>query len=84
MVNDDDWNDLFKNLTPGQKLSALRNEMLTPLAVVHGCATLLAGINLEDPSTFPNDYSHVVESILQAHNHIRLVVDDLTSDIPND
>jgi hypothetical protein len=84
LANDDDLNDLFKNLTSRQRLVSLRMEMLTPLAVIHGYATLLARINLEDPSTFPKDYGQMIENILQAHNHIRMVADALASDIPDD
>ena len=84
MANHDDLNDLFKNLTSRQRLVSLRMEMVTPLAAIHGYATLLAHINLEDPSTFPKDYGQMIESILQAHNHIRTVADALASDIPDD
>jgi len=84
MVSDDNLKDLFKNLTARQRLAALRNEMVTPLAVVHGYATLLTRINLEDQLTFPKDYNNMIESILQAHHHMRSVLDALTSDIPSD
>ena len=84
MANSDDLKDLFRNLTIRQRLISLRAEMVTPLAVIHGYATLLTRINLEDPSTFPKDYSHMVENILQAHNHSHTVLEALTSDLPND
>jgi len=81
------YEDLKKysgDLTIRQRLIALRVEMVTPLAVMHGYATLLTRINLEDPSTFPKDYSYMVGSILQAHDHIRLVLEALTSDLPSE
>jgi len=64
MSNYDDSKGFSRDLTIRQRLAALRTETVTPLAVVHGFATLLARIILEDPSTFPNDYSEMVENIL--------------------
>ena len=84
MANSDDPKDLFRNLTVRQRLMSLRAEMITLLATIHGYATLLTRINLEDPSTFPKDYGQMVENVLQAHNHIRTVLEALTSDLPSD
>ena len=84
MPNNDDLRESFKNRSAGQRLAVLRAEMITPLAVIQGNATLLARINLEDSSTFPKDYSVMVESILQAHNNLNSVLDALTLDIPDE
>lgn len=84
MTNSDDLKDLFRNLTVRQRLISLRAEMVTPLAVIHGYAIILSRINLEAPSTFPKDYGHMVENILQAHNHIHTVLEALTSDLPSE
>jgi hypothetical protein len=84
MSNYDDLRATHKDSPAKQRLSALRAEMITPLAVIHGFATLLARINLEDPSTFPKDYSYMVENILHAHNDIQSVLDALTLNIPVD
>jgi hypothetical protein len=82
----DDFRESYKDRPAEQRLTVLRAEMLTPLAVIHGFATLLARINLEDSSTFPKDYGDMVVSILQAHNDIHSVLNalTLTSDPPND
>lgn len=84
MANSNDLKDLFRNLTVRQRLISLRAEMGTPLAVIHGYATLLTRINLEDPSTFPKDYGQMVDNILQAQDHIRTVLEALTSDLPSE
>jgi len=80
----DDLREPYKDRPAKQRLAILRAEMLTPLAIIHGYATLLARINLEDSSTFPKDYGDMVVSILQAHNDIHSVLDALTSNPPND
>jgi len=80
----DDLREPYKYIPAKQRLVILRAEMITPLAVIHGFATLLGRINLEDSSTFPKDYNNMVERVLQAHNDIHSVLDALTSDIPVD
>jgi signal transduction histidine kinase len=79
----DDLENFYENRSAKERLAALRHEMITPLATIQGFAILLARINLEDQSTFPKDYGLMVERILQAHNHIRAVLDELTSTSPS-
>ena len=84
MSNYDGLRESYKDRPARQRLAALRAEMITPLATIHGFATLLSRIKLEDSSTFPKDYGDMVERILQAHKDLHSVLDALTSDIPND
>lgn len=73
-----------KDKTAIQRLAALRHEMMHPLAILHGYSHLLARINLEDPSTFPKDYSVMAERVLQVHDDIKSILDALTSELPSD
>ena len=84
MSENDHFKEFYKNQPARARLAALRAEMVTPLATIQGYATLLERINLDDPSTFPKDYSHRIARILEAQKHISYVLDALTSDLPDE
>lgn len=81
MSDFDELKELYRNKTSSQKLAALRNQISTPLSIVRGYSELLKRIDLNDPSTFGDDFGIWVKKISKAGEDIREIVDALTSDI---
>jgi hypothetical protein len=72
----------YRQQSAEAKLSALRSEMLTPIATIRGYAHILSNLNNSDVNkVLPEEFSQWVESISKAGDELQELLDAL---IPTD
>jgi hypothetical protein len=71
-------NNLFHSLSAEQKLVILRVEMLTPLAIIQGCAVVLRK-HIEAENTESAEVTDCINGIAKSADKIKELLDELTS-----
>ena len=69
----------FNSASPEQKLIILRAEMLTPLEIIQGCATVLRKHLEREESTESKDLIECVDGIAKSASKIKELLDGLNS-----
>ena len=70
--------EYLRTATPDQKLKILQIEMVTPLEVVRGVATILKGIDSSTAQGLPEKFEYMIDILAQAGDDLKALLDTAT------